>query len=320
MHKSHTLASLLDHQVSTLRARLEGVYDGGADAVHDARVATRRIRELLALVPVVPGREGGEDTAKGLKGIGRALGRVRDIDVQLTLITGLQDHTAQAAPALVIVRQDYESERLAKTRKLIKTLERLEVDRLLEAVAANHPAGLRKRLTSNGWRHQLDRLVAERARNAAAALVHATGVYFPKRAHMARIAVKQLRYAAEIAEATGLTAVQPALKALRKGQEILGDLHDRQALADTLQHYAKHDAVKAAHVELAGQVLEREVMQLHAAYLARRAALRNACAEVEHAASRAWRATPVLVAGTAALAVTGILYGRHALAARAIES
>jgi hypothetical protein len=64
MYSAPTLASLLDHQACTLRAQIDGVYDGGVDAVHDARVATRRIRELLALIPVIPKLLGWEGCAE----------------------------------------------------------------------------------------------------------------------------------------------------------------------------------------------------------------------------------------------------------------
>ena len=77
MFATKTLASLLDEQTSVLRTQLSAVYDGLADAVHDSRVATRRIRELLALVPVIPGRDGEKDVASGYQRIGRALGKVR---------------------------------------------------------------------------------------------------------------------------------------------------------------------------------------------------------------------------------------------------
>jgi CHAD domain-containing protein len=290
------------------------------DAIHDARVATRRIRELLALVPVVPGRAREDDAAKAYKKIGRALGRVRDIDVQLALIQNLEGHAPQAAPSLVIIRQDHERERLSKTRRLIKTLERVDVGALVHAASEGHPAGLRRQLTSNGWQKQLSRLVIERARDAVAAIAHATGVYFPKRAHSTRIAIKQVRYAAEIADATGIGDIQAAIKTLRKGQEILGDLHDRQTLADTVERYADHEGVKRSQIDLTHEVLEREVIQLHREYLARRAALRDACAEIERSASRTWRDHAPLVAMSTAVAVTGIIAGQYALAARSRES
>ena len=116
---SPPLTSLLDQQASALRTQLDGIYDGSVDAVHDARVATRRIRELLSLVPMVPGRNGEEDVASAYKKMGRALGKVRDIDVQIALIRELEAHAPQTAPSLVLVRQDYERERLAKVRRLI---------------------------------------------------------------------------------------------------------------------------------------------------------------------------------------------------------
>lgn len=314
-----TLASLLDQQASAFRTQLADVYEGGVDAIHDARVATRRIRELLALVPVIPGREREDDAATRYKKIGRALGRVRDIDVQLALISDLENHAPQAAPSLVVVQQDHQRTRLTKTRRLIKTLERIDVDALLHALSEPHPSGLRTRLTSNGWRRQLRQLVIERARDAVAAISHATGVYFPKRVHRARIAVKQVRYAAEIADATGVCDGEAAIKTLRKGQEVLGELHDRQTLAKTVERYARHDNVKRAHIDLAREVLEREVMQLHSEYLVRRSPLRDACAELERAAARARISGPAIAVG-AALAVSGIVCGQYALAAHREQS
>ena len=107
MFATKTLASLLDEQTVVLRTQLHAVYDGLADAIHDSRVATRRIRELLALVPAIPGRDGERDVASGYQKIGRALGKVRDIDVQIALIKDLEVHAPETAPSMVVVRQDH---------------------------------------------------------------------------------------------------------------------------------------------------------------------------------------------------------------------
>src|SRR5215203_7104476 len=101
------------------------------DAVHDARVATRRIRELLTLAPAVRGQDAHEDLVEAYKEVGRALGKVRDIDVQIGLIRDLERHSPQTAPSMVLVRQDHERDRLAGMRRLIKTLERLDVEAML---------------------------------------------------------------------------------------------------------------------------------------------------------------------------------------------
>ena len=319
MFGTRTPASLLDEQTYVLRTQLDGVLDGSADAVHDSRIATRRIRELLALVPAVPGREGEADVATAYRAMGRAFGKVRDIDVQIALIQHLTAYAPQTAPSLVLVRQDHEQERLAKMRRLIKTLERLDVEALLNFVGTGHPAGLRTRLTSTGWRQQLRRLLVERSRTAIEAISHATGVYFPNRAHRARIAIKQLRYAAEIASGIGYSAMQPAIAELKKSQDVLGHLHDRQVLADSLTRYLKREGVDLEHITLTGQVLENEVMNLHARYLSHREALRAASSDVERAALQTvW--TPSRLGVSTALAVSGIVCVKALSAARGPES
>jgi CHAD domain-containing protein len=315
MFGTTSLTSLLDQQTSVLRTRLKGVLDGDVDAVHDARVATRRIRELLALVPAVPGRDGEDAAAKGYKKVGRALGQVRNVDVQIALIRNLEDHAPHTGPSLVLVRQDHERRRLRKTRRLIKALERLDVAALIQSVADAHPSSVRQRLTASGWPHQLRRLLVERAQRALEAIDHATGIYFPRRAHGARIALKQLRYAAEIAQATRLAEMETGVRSLRKSQEILGDLHDRQELANSLAGYGKDEGVDKEHIQLLRQVLEGEVIQLHGQYLARRDALRIACMEIDATASRGLRPRRSLAVG-AALAASAIVYGRSALGAR----
>jgi CHAD domain-containing protein len=310
-----TPATLLSRQASALRTQLGGVFDGDIEAVHQARVATRRIREVLAIVPL-PSDRGGqeEDLAAGCASIGRALGRVRDTDVQIGLIKELEAHTPQAAPSLVLVRQDYDADRLKKMRRLIKTLERLDVDALLGAICHQH-AAIRARVTSAGWRMQLRRQLMERADAALDQIGHATGVYFPKRAHSARIAIKRLRYAAEIMEAAGEPRLAPALKSLSKAQSILGDLHDRQELADRLSRYQKRDGVKDDHVKVTRQVLSGEVHALHAKYLARRADVRSACAAIQHIASTTTFPARELAIG-GALAVTGLALARWTLTDR----
>jgi CHAD domain-containing protein len=311
MMERRTPGALLDHQAELLAAQLDGLNDGSVDAVHDARIMTRRIRELLALVPPIPGRDGESDVASGYKQLGRALGKVRDIDVQIGLVKQLEAHAPQAAPSLVVVRQDHERDRLSKMRRLIKTMERLDVPGLLAAVSARHPTAVRTRLTSGSWRQQLRHLVAERARGAAERIAHATGVYFPNRAHTARIAIKKLRYAAEIAGAVGAADVSQPIKSLRKGQETLGDLHDRQALAETLAAYRSRERADDDHVKLIVQVLEGEVLDLHAKYLERRAALRDACAELERSAGARVTPGPAIALG-GALLVTGLVARRLA--------
>jgi len=313
MVTTSTPATLLEFQTSALRTQLGGIFDGDADAVHDARVATRRIRELLRLLRFSPAASrGDEDLADAFASIGRALGRVRNVDVRIALIKELATHSPQAAPSLLLVRQHFEIDRLERMRRLIKTLERLGIEALLGVVTETRRGSVRMRLASAGWHGQVRGLVVERARAATEQIAHATGVYFPNRAHSARVAIKRLRYTAEILEATGGRQLDPSIKSLSKVQGILGDLHDRQDLADWLWRHRKRDGVDSAHVRVTREVLAADVQEMYRKYLSNRATARAACAEIDHIASTP-RHTRALAIGTAVAAVSGVVWTRWAL-------
>jgi CHAD domain-containing protein len=275
------------------------VRDGDPEGVHQARVATRRIRELLPLT--ANGRDAdAEAVAGGFRSVGRSLGRVRDADVQTALLRSLETRIPGAAPTLVVLRQQKERRRLALMRALIKEFERLEIDRLLRSVP--HGGVSAMRTTSSGWERRLRRVIADRAIGARDAIVRATGVYFPNRTHRARIAIKKFRYAAEIAAATGLWSARDIIRELKKAQELLGHLHDRQELIDNLP--AADDpspsGVEPAQLQLVTQVVEAEAHDLHGRYLARRPRLLDAALAAQGAVAPVRRVTWPAAAALAA--------------------
>ena len=79
---------LLRGQVRTLESYLAAVRDGDPEGVHQARVATRQIRELLPLTS----RDAGP-LVKAFRSVGRSLGAVRDAGR-----AGLLAQVARAAP------------------------------------------------------------------------------------------------------------------------------------------------------------------------------------------------------------------------------
>ena len=107
---------------------------------------------------------------------------------------------------------------------------------------------------------------------------------FPNRVHGARIAIKKMRYAMEIAHEVGGGNRNAAIRELKKAQDLLGDLHDRQELIDNLIETSPSDRPEAANqVALLKQVIEAENHDLHARYLARRGAILEICgAERRH--------------------------------------
>jgi CHAD domain-containing protein len=298
---------LLRRQCEILRAALPAIRDGDQEGIHAARIATRRLRELLPLIGYPA--TGGADLAAEFKSIGRSLGDVRDADVQSALMRHLESRIPAAAPALVVVRQKRERKRLALVRALIKQLEERDIGKLLDAARIAGRAHLPAWSWSRpAWEQRLRRALVERAAESRRAIAHATGVYFPNRAHKLRIALKKFRYAAEIADETAVWAAHDDIRDLKRGQDVLGDLHDRQALIDHLT--AAVDAgsprIDAAQVNLIVQVVEAEVHDLHAKYLAKRGRLAEIATRGEAAArANLGRAVPV-VAG--AVAASSVLY------------
>ena len=309
MHSAVTPISILRTHATTLMGTLPRLHDGQVEAVHGARVTSRRIREVLPLTDGWHRKDVVDDLKNGFRRIGRGLGRVRDADARLALLASLETRIPAAVPSLVVLRRQCERGRLRLMRKLIKRFERLEVPRVLGDVVAGRTRASRPWTSiAARWREQLHRTVIERARATRESVHDATGVYFPNRIHGTRIAVKKLRYAVEIAGATRVgPAVEDVLRYLKNTQDVLGDLHDRQVLIDDLSAKAAPllAEIDPDHIKLVIQIVEAECRELHARYLTRRTRVLEICHELESAyAQRGLSIAPV----AAALAISSAFY------------
>src|SRR5262249_21947056 len=162
-------------------------------SVHQARVATRRLREVLPLA--APGNPGAEEVEQIARETTRALGRVRELDVNAEKLEALTERVPRAAAAAGAARSTLAIEQQRARRKLIKALERLELERHLR----RRPRRISRWTSFSGLvpfaaspAHELRERVASRARELDDAVSHATGVYFPRRMHSVRIAAKKL--------------------------------------------------------------------------------------------------------------------------------
>src|SRR6185295_2410792 len=90
MFQIATPLTLFQQQIEILRAHVPGVLDGRSDSIHDARIATRRIRELLSLTHEWQRRNVTDDLSTRFRRMGRSLGRVRDLDAQIELLKYLE--------------------------------------------------------------------------------------------------------------------------------------------------------------------------------------------------------------------------------------
>ena len=238
--------------------------------MHQARVATRRLREA---VPVLTTGVKGARTRKArgkIRRLTKALGTVRELDVTLHVLDELARRPGIPRNALEDVRAHVVLERDDRRSLMLERLDGVNAEKLgrrLRAVGAV--------LTESGvekWREVLALRIVKRARRFTAAVQEAGLIYAPERLHQVRIAAKKLRYALELAADAGVAAAQAPVKALKRVQDRLGRLHDLQVL----QHYVAE--VHAAPPERRGsadggldaiqRALEEECRHLHGKYLA----------------------------------------------------
>lgn len=242
---------------------IPAVREGDADAIHDARVATRRLRATLPILSGGRSSEAWDEAACALKTAGRALGKARDADVALELLREFETRAPATAATTAAVRAWLLPQHLKRRRKLIKRLETLDLGSLANGVGTNG----RRRLLP--WRapslqRGLIAAIHERAGALREAVERASGVYFPARTHEVRVASKKLRYLVELLDETEPRR-RRALKVLRQVQEKLGRIHDREMLVDRLKRMRRKEDLPESNA--LKQVLEAEARSLFAEYV-----------------------------------------------------
>jgi len=218
---------------------LEGAASSGADmdAVHDMRVASRRLRETMRLLePLYPQREFREWYGR-VRRITRALGPVRDADVFIDEFAGfaksLGNGGKRAVAFLIGRRMGTREQQLVALNRELSRLDLAENRRTLRKLARSiggRSAEAKRPLS--GFAHAQ---VAERASVVFGALPGALPEENTLQQHALRIDFKRLRYAVEVfAPVYGddFDAVHPVLTEF---QDTLGDLHDLHLFLDQLQ-------------------------------------------------------------------------------------
>jgi CHAD domain-containing protein len=228
---------VIARQVRELRRQERPVAKAAAsERVHDMRVATRRLRAAQAVfrgVVVLPkaGRRGR------LRWLARRLGRVRDLDVRMALLTRhhLPHVAGDEAVRLAQLLADLGKERRRQQRRLQRGLERKRYRRLRTALAAwARKPGFAQGAGEGG----AARFMAESADRAAQRVSGHEAMReshpSPEALHDLRIAVKWLRYTLDFHGETCGLAYDTERALARDLQDCLGDLRDHDLLVAML--------------------------------------------------------------------------------------
>jgi CHAD domain-containing protein len=224
-------AAFIIDQVKQLEAQVDGVFFGeDIEYIHRMRVASRRLRTGLNLFKQYFPENFGESWRNAFKGITRALGNARDLDIQIQLIESQYqtDLDEDYEPGYQRLLLRLRHQRLKAQQKVTGAIQTLQDDKTLEAMhnLLDHCIGYRSA--------QLNPALVEFAFNAISEsldqfLSYQEILQMPDNSdklHAMRIAGKHLRYKMEIFEVLYKGQLFPFIQIMKKLQDQLGEIHD----------------------------------------------------------------------------------------------
>jgi CHAD domain-containing protein len=213
------------------------------DAIHDARVATRRLKAATGLLAPILHGESSKKFDRAMKKLRRRLGPLRDGDVMIENLSKIKI----AAHAQAV---NWLSETLVKQRDAAR----------VEAVKQG-PGKMLAKLA--GWWELRDGIAesADAVDNLLSQAVHLGLDEFVERAnqtgnpHELRIVGKSLRYTLEMAAEQGHKLPKSVLKMFKTIQQYLGDWHDNVVIVQSAMSHALDDELTYKDMALQQQVL-----------------------------------------------------------------
>ncbi|MEK7349013.1 MAG: CHAD domain-containing protein [Candidatus Eisenbacteria bacterium] len=212
--------------------------------LHDMRVASRRLRMALEVFAGAIPEETRTRFAEDLRYIGRALGRVRDLDVGLERVAAMEvEATAEERAALSVFATGLAIRRNEQRVALVEALDSERYAGLMEAarewIAVGPPRGATVPAGGAPAYHVAPRLVAEAEQALKAAYAEAERTMEPEALHAVRLEAKRLRYTLEfLAPVLGADATARA-KRIVALQDFLGAHQDAVTLLARLRKYAR---------------------------------------------------------------------------------
>lgn len=272
---------LLRFQLARMARHEDGTRLGeDIEELHDMRVAVRRMRAVFEVFG--PAFKAGaiKPFLKGLRATGRALGRVRDLDVFIEKAQRyLKDLPAEEQSGLDPLFEAWAQEREAARNKMLKYLDSEDFDTFKRKFGewVNTPGA-----GATVYAPAADQTYPDQVRYVAPVLVYQrlAGV----RAHEARLAeasleqlhelrleFKRLRYTLEFFKEVLGPEVKAVIDDLKKMQDHLGDLNDANVACDLLSDFLERWGVQQAGLPIA----ERRNSEPVVAYLAAKHAERH---------------------------------------------
>ena len=278
-HSALSVALLRQRLVSLLKA-MPAAQAGDEDSVHQARVASRRLREAL---PVLGTRADGhalDRVDKRVRRITRALGPVRELDVTLLLLAELEGRGDAPPRAIARVRDAVTEDRQKRRRRMLEEITPSKLNKLRKRLVRVATPEAHQKIQRSALA-EANAQVAVRAAALKGAIEYAGGIYLADRLHRVRVAAKKLRYAVEVQRELNRSRSTAALNRLKTQQDLLGRMHDLEILIDHARSVqaklTPRDRRGMSELRSLIRLLEAECRECHATYMRGRPALLKLC-------------------------------------------
>ena len=265
--------ALARRPVRALLAQWPLAMAGEVEGIHQARVASRRLRELVPALTGPRDEPEARRLRRALREVTRLLGRSRELDVALHTLEAIEARApALAEPAAAvrehIVRERAEAGRAVHARAASVDAGALASGILAMAARREAPAALR------GCARRVAARLGRRAGELETAVVAAGLIFAPGPLHAVRIALKKFRYALEVAERLGRFRLTGTMRRLKDLQNLLGDLHDLQVLAGLVRDVGSQaTGASRRRNEALVRTIDDEIRVLHSRFVAGREAI-----------------------------------------------
>ncbi len=229
--------------------------------LHAMRVSGRRLRAAFSLYrKVLPAR--GKTLLADLRWLGRALGEVRDLDVQLAWLRGWREEVApDEAVALGVIEEILLGRRRDARRRLLKVLDSRRYDRFVERSGSflRHGPVRRSPVARLAITTVAPELISGRYRSVQKARRHITPASPPEPYHRLRILVKRLRYACEFHRDVYGKKVDRVVSAVTNLQDLLGEHQDACVAMEWLAELVERERRRfsTSHAFALGKLAER---------------------------------------------------------------
>jgi CHAD domain-containing protein/CYTH domain-containing protein len=239
----------LDDAVAAL-SRLHDARD--IEALHDFRVAIRRLRSLLRAYRRGIGHTGGKKARRRLRDLGQATNAGRDAEVQIAWLEAQRGALAR--------RERSGLNWLLRRLRAVKRDSYRAARKHVRAEFHRVEQTLRHRLGAPGrdrerFRTAFAGLLREQLGDVEAKLAVIAGADDEEQAHEARISAKRLRYLVEPVQRE-LPGGHRIIRRLKRLQDLLGELHDMHvlegALATVVEQAAQEKARRMRELALQG--------------------------------------------------------------------